>query len=116
MVRDLAVRLLKRQGYKVYAFSNGGEALMAISEISEYVHLLITDVVMPGVNGRVLAQNLRALRPTLKVLYTSGYTGDVIVHHGVLEKGIEFISKPYSLEQLAKRVREVLDKPESQSL
>ena len=115
MVRDLAVRLLKRQGYKVYAFPNGGEALMAISEISEYVHLLITDVVMPGVNGRVLAQNLRALRPTLKVLYTSGYTGDVIVHHGVLDKGIEFLSKPYSLEQLAKRVREVLDKQEPQT-
>jgi len=55
------------------------------------------------------------LRPTLKVLYTSGYTGDVIVHHGVLDKGIEFLSKPYSLEQLAKRVREVLDKQEPQT-
>lgn len=112
MVRDLAVRLLKRQGYKIYAFPNGGEALMAVSAIADYVHLLITDVVMPGVNGRVLSENLRSLRPSLKVLFTSGYTGDVIVHHGVLEKGLEFISKPYSLEQLAKRVREVLDKRE----
>ena len=112
MVRDLAVRLLKRQGYKIYAFPNGGEALMAVSAITDYVHLLITDVVMPGVNGRVLAENLKSLRPSLKVLFTSGYTGDIIVHHGILEKGIEFISKPYSLEQLAKRVREVLDKRE----
>ena len=110
MVRDLAVRLLKRQGYKIYAFPNGGEALMAISGIQGTVHLLITDVVMPGVNGRVLAENLRALRPNISVLFTSGYSGDIIVHHGVLDKGIEFLSKPYSLEQLAKRVREVLDK------
>jgi two-component system, cell cycle sensor histidine kinase and response regulator CckA len=110
MVRDLAVRLLKRQGYRTFAFSNGGEALMAVADIADDVHLLITDVVMPGVNGRVLAQNLRSLRPGLKVLFTSGYTGDVIVHHGVLDKGIEFIAKPYSLEQLAKRVRAVLDK------
>ena len=110
MVRDLAVRLLKRQGYRIFAFPNGGEALMAVSDIHDHVHLLITDVVMPGVNGRVLAQNLRSLRPSIKILFTSGYPGDVIVHHGVLEKGIEFIAKPYSLEQLAKRVRDVLDK------
>jgi two-component system, cell cycle sensor histidine kinase and response regulator CckA len=110
MVRDLAVRLLKRQGYKIYAFPNGGEALMAVAGIEDTVHLLITDVVMPGVNGRVLSENLRALRPTIKVLFTSGYSGDVIVQHGVLDKGIEFLAKPYSLEQLAKRVREVLNK------
>jgi FixJ family two-component response regulator len=83
--------------------------MMAAGELREDFHLLITDVVMPGINGRVLAKNLQALRPAMKVLFTSGYTGDVIVHHGMLEQGIEFISKPYTLEQLAKRVREVLD-------
>lgn len=109
MVREIAVRLLKRQGYRVHAYANGGEAMMAAAEHHEEFQLLITDVVMPGINGRVLAQNLRALRPNMKVLYTSGYTGDVIVHHGMLEEGIEFIAKPYTLELLAKRVREVLD-------
>jgi PAS domain S-box-containing protein len=109
MVREVAVRLLKRQGYRVHAYANGGEAMMAAGELREDFHLLITDVVMPGINGRVLAKNLQALRPAMKVLFTSGYTGDVIVHHGMLEQGIEFISKPYTLEQLAKRVREVLD-------
>ena len=108
-VRELAVRILKRQGYRVHGFANGGEALMAVAELDEDIHLLITDVVMPGINGRVLANNLLKLRPSLKVLFTSGYTGDVIVHHGMLDEGIEFIAKPYTLEQLAKRVREVLD-------
>jgi PAS domain S-box-containing protein len=109
MVREVAVRLLKRQGYRVHAYANGGEAMMAAGELHEEFQLLITDVVMPGINGRVLAKNLRALRPTMKVLFTSGYTGDVIVHHGMLESGTEFIAKPYTLEVLAKRVREVLD-------
>lgn len=109
MVREVAVRLLKRQGYRVHAYANGGEAMMAAGEISEEFNLLITDVVMPGINGRILAQNLRALRPSMKVLFTSGYTGDVMIHHGMLDEGIEFIAKPYTLEQLAQRVRDVLD-------
>jgi PAS domain S-box-containing protein len=109
MVRDLAAKLLKRQGYRVHAFANGAEALLAAGEMNDPIHLLITDVVMPGINGRALADNLVALRPTMKVLFTSGYTGDVIVYHGMLERGVEFVAKPYSLEQLAERVREVLD-------
>ena len=109
MVRDLAARLLRRQGYRVHAYRSGAEALVAAGDIREPIHLLITDVVMPGVNGRVLADNLLLLRPNTKVLFTSGYTGDVIVHHGILEQGVQFMAKPYSLEQLAERVREVLD-------
>jgi FixJ family two-component response regulator len=66
---------------------------------------------MPGMNGQILAQRLLALRPSIKVLFTSGYTANVIVHHGVLNEGVEFLPKPYSLERLARRVREVLDKP-----
>lgn len=109
MVREVAARLLRRQGYRVLAYANGGEAMMAAREMDETFHLLITDVVMPGINGRVLAQNLREIRPGLKVLFTSGYTGEVIMQHGILKEDIEFMAKPYTLELLAKRVREVLD-------
>jgi FixJ family two-component response regulator len=70
---------------------------------------LITDVVMPQMNGRQLAQRLRGVRPELKCLYMSGYTADVIAHRGVLEEGMSFISKPFSLTTLAEKVREVLD-------
>ena len=63
-------------------------------------------------NGQVLTQRLLELRPTMQVLFTSGYTSNVIVHHGVLNEGVEFLPKPYSLERLARRVREVLDKPQ----
>jgi CheY-like chemotaxis protein len=110
-VRALATRLLERQGYLVYAFSNGMAAINAIIGMQMPLHLLITDVIMPGMNGRVLAERIQALRPTIKVLYTSGYTANVIVHHGVLKEGIEFLPKPYSIRALTQRVREVLDKP-----
>jgi two-component system cell cycle sensor histidine kinase/response regulator CckA len=74
--------------------------------------LVITDVVMPRMNGQVLTQRLQQLRPSIRVLFTSGYTANVIVQHGVLKEGVEFLAKPYSLERLARRVREVLDKPQ----
>jgi two-component system, cell cycle sensor histidine kinase and response regulator CckA len=112
IVRSLAVRVLSRQGYAVHAFPSGGEALMAIKGTTEAVHLLVTDVVLPGVNGRVLAQDMRALRPGLRVLFTSGYTEDIIAHHGVLERGIDFIGKPYTPSELAAKVRAVLDRSE----
>jgi PAS domain S-box-containing protein len=110
-VRQLATRLLERQGYLVYAFPDGMAAVNAVIGMQMPLHLLITDVIMPGMNGRVLADRIKALRPTIKVLYTSGYTANVIVHHGVLKEGIEFLPKPYSIRALAQRVREVLDKP-----
>jgi two-component system, cell cycle sensor histidine kinase and response regulator CckA len=78
--------------------------------MAEIPPLLVTDVVMPGMNGQVLMERLLELRPSMKVLFTSGYTANVIVHHGVLREGIEFLAKPYSLDLLAQRVREVLDK------
>jgi len=78
--------------------------------MSEPVHLLMTDVVMPGMNGKELAQTIRELRPEIKVLYASGYTENAIAHHGVLEEGIEFIGKPYAPQTLAVKVREVLNK------
>jgi two-component system cell cycle sensor histidine kinase/response regulator CckA len=111
IVKNLAERVLTRQGYAVSAFPNGGEALMAIQHTAGPVHLLITDVVLPGINGRVLAEHVRAVRPEIRVLFCSGYTEDVVAHHGVLEVGLEFLGKPYSPLDLAKKVREVIDRP-----
>ncbi len=108
-LRALAVKLLSRQGYTVRAFRNGPEALAAAGTLAAPVHLLLTDVVMPGINGRVLAERLVALYPRMKVLFTSGYTENVVVQHGVLKKGINFLPKPYTPQDLALRVRQVLD-------
>jgi PAS domain S-box-containing protein len=111
-VRTIATLMLRRQGYAVHSFADGPSALAAVETMTDDLHLLITDVVMPRMNGQVLTQRILALRPTIKVLFTSGYTANVIVHHGVLNEGVEFLPKPYSLERLARRVREVLDKPQ----
>jgi two-component system, cell cycle sensor histidine kinase and response regulator CckA len=75
------------------------------------IHLLMTDVILPGMNGRRLADTLKTDRPGLKVLFNSGYTENVIVAHGVLEQGLHFISKPFSADALARKVRELLDAP-----
>jgi two-component system cell cycle sensor histidine kinase/response regulator CckA len=110
-VRDLAVRLLKQQGYTVWEAANGEEALRVAHEhAEETIHLLLTDVVMPQVGGKDLAERLKISMPELKVLFTSGYTDDAIVHHGVLSPGINFLQKPFSLATLTQKVREVLDK------
>jgi two-component system, cell cycle sensor histidine kinase and response regulator CckA len=108
-VRDLALMVLKRLGYKVLHAINGGEAFLTLENYQGRVDLLMTDVVMPGINGRELAQKLLKLQPGMKVLFTSGYTENVIVHHGVVEENLNFIGKPYSLQELAKKIREVLD-------
>lgn len=73
------------------------------------MHLLLTGVIMPGMNGRQLFEALKHARPAMKVLYMSGYTGDVIAHHGVLEDGVHFIQKPFSVQTLTEKVRAVLD-------
>ena len=74
------------------------------------IHLLLTDVVMPDMNGRQLAERATALRPKLKVLFMSGYSGDAIVHHGLLGSGTDFVAKPFNAVELQHKVREVLDK------
>lgn len=109
-VRSLALQILKLQGYRVHGFSNGVEALRGVETLSEHIDLLVTDVVMPHMNGHVLSEKMKALRPGIRVLFTSGFTHNVIFRDGVIEDGIEFLAKPYTLEVLAKRVREVLDK------
>ena len=109
IVRDLGVRILKGLGYKVMQASNGDEAIARALEYGDRIDLLMTDVVMPGMHGRELANRLTGIRPETRVLFTSGYTDNAIVHHGVLDEGVAFIGKPYSPSALAKKVRDVLD-------
>ncbi|MGH9650141.1 MAG: ATP-binding protein, partial [Terriglobales bacterium] len=108
-VRKLAAHCLREQGYTVLEASNGTEALQLSRERAEPIHLLVTDVVMPGMGGRDLAGQLIALRPDARVLFVSGYTGNAIVHHGILDPGTFLLSKPFRPVELAKKVREVLD-------
>ncbi|MGQ9510037.1 MAG: ATP-binding protein, partial [Thermodesulfobacteriota bacterium] len=110
VVRKLAVRLLKRQGYRVLEAPDGGQAFLLCEKYSAPIHLILTDVVMPGMSGRELYERLKVIHPDARVLYMSGYTDNAIIHHGVMEEGIDFIQKPFSLEALARKVREVLDK------
>jgi CheY-like chemotaxis protein len=111
LVREHAVALLLGLGYRVTCAADGAEAL-EILRGTEPVDLLFTDVVMPGgLNGRELADAAQVLRPGLKVLYTSGYTENAIVHHGRLDRGVQLLGKPYRRQQLAQKVRAVLDAP-----
>jgi two-component system cell cycle sensor histidine kinase/response regulator CckA len=108
-IRDLARRVLHMQGYTVLEARNGQEALQAAADFPAAVHLLLTDVVMPGESGASLAKQLALSRPGLKTLYMSGYTDNAIAHHGVLDPGIAFLQKPFSPMELARKVRAVLD-------
>jgi PAS domain S-box-containing protein len=108
-ILQMAQLSLQQLGYTVLTASSPEEGLRRSEEHAGPIQLLITDVVMPQMNGRQLAERLSAVRPQLKCLYMSGYTADVIAHRGVLEEGVSFISKPFSLTTLAAKVREVLD-------
>ncbi|OLE53661.1 MAG: hypothetical protein AUG51_12435 [Acidobacteria bacterium 13_1_20CM_3_53_8] len=110
LVRGLVYDTLELEGYKVLVANNGKEALRIGEEYRSEIHLVITDVVMPEMGGRALAEGIARLRTGIKVLYMSGYTDDAIVHHGVLDKGVNFIQKPFAPDALVKRVREALDK------
>ena len=110
-VRKYAVTVLEAYGYRVIQAQSAGEALLALEREPERLDLVLTDVVMPNVSGRELANRLDKLQPGIKVLFMSGYTDNVIVHYGVLEEGAQFIQKPFSPERLATRVREVLGPP-----
>ena len=111
MVRALIRRMLETRGYTVLLASHGDEALRLLERHPGCIDLLMTDVVMPGMSGRDLADRVAELRPSIKVLYLSGYTDDAIVRHGVLEPGIAFLQKPFTADRLARRVREVLRGP-----
>jgi len=108
-VRRLSVRILKERGYKVLEAAQGLDAFVTCDEHEGPIHLLLTDVVMPKMNGRELAEHIAEIRPGIKVLYMSGYTDNTIARHGILEKDMNYIQKPFSVEKLARKVREVLD-------
>ncbi len=108
-VRQLADSILSRLGYKVLCAASGREALAVARAREEAIDLLLTDVVMPEMNGRELFQEMVERYPDLAVLYMSGYTNDVIANRGILDDGVEFIQKPFSVEMLAQRVRAVID-------
>jgi two-component system cell cycle sensor histidine kinase/response regulator CckA len=105
----LTARMIEKHGYTVLVASTPGEALHLTDEYGDKIRLLMTDVVMPGMNGRDLAKNLLDLIPNLKLLFMSGYTADVIAHNGVLDEGVHFIQKPFSVQSLATKLREALD-------
>lgn len=107
-VRNLVVYSLRRQGYTVLEAANGHDALHLAQTYPEKIHLMLTDVVMPGMNGNVLAGKLKESHPNLKIMFMSGYTDSTISDHGILEPGTDFIQKPFSPHNLARQVRKIL--------
>ena len=110
-VRRLGRQYLEMQGYRVLEAPEGAAAIQISNSYSGPIHLLLTDVIMPGMNGRELAQRISALRPDTRVLYMSGYTENAIGHNGTLDAGITLLQKPFTLPALKAKVREVLDTP-----
>jgi DNA-binding NtrC family response regulator len=108
-VRTVSRGILRRSGYQVLEARNAGEALLLAEAHVGTIHLLLADVVMPQVSGPDLAKRLASLRPTMKVLFMSGYTDDSVVRHGVVRSAISFLQKPITPEMLTMKVREVLD-------
>jgi CheY-like chemotaxis protein len=110
-LRALARRVLESRGYEVLEAGSGAQALEIFEKRGSDIKLLLTDVIMPKMGGRELAQKIVAQQPKIKVLFMSGYTDDAIVRHGMLESGTAFVQKPFAPEALAFKVREVLDRP-----
>jgi PAS domain S-box-containing protein len=110
-VRDLTVKMLKQLGYVVLAAASGPEALEISRSDPRRIAALVTDVVMPHMSGRQVADELLLVRPDMKVLYLSGYTESTVIHHGVLDSAVDFLAKPFSREALGQKLREILGKP-----
>ena len=108
-VRNLAREVLEGRGYRVLETAGAMEALEVAERYKEHIHLLLTDVVMPQMGGRELAQHLARLHPETKVLFMSGYADNAVVHHGLLDPGTTLLQKPFTAQALARKLREVLD-------
>jgi len=110
IVRNMTSKILSRLGYKVLKAPNGGEGLSVGENNSGKIDLLLTDVVMPGMNGPELAERLAPSNPEMTILFTSGYTNEDIIHHGIKDQTVNFISKPYTPQELSHKIRKVLEK------
>lgn len=108
-ILNITAIMLEKQGYTVLRADTPGRAIELAREHHDRIHLLMTDVIMPEMNGRDLAKNILPIHPGIKRLFMSGYTADIIAHHGVLDEGVHFIQKPFSLPNMAAMVRDVLD-------
>ena len=111
-VRSLAKEVLESFGYRVLDAAHGADAIQLAENYRGPIHLMLTDVVMPGMTGKELADRMKGLRPATQVLYMSGYSENVIASEGVIDPGIAFISKPLTPQSLAAKVRETLGSPE----
>jgi CheY-like chemotaxis protein len=109
-VRHIASKILKAKGYEILSAENGEKALEVLRAHTGAIHLLLSDIVMPGMNGKQLALEAGKLRPGLRTLFISGYTNEVVSKHGVLESGTDLLLKPFTPESLASKVREILDR------
>jgi CheY-like chemotaxis protein len=116
VVQELAVTLLEEYGYTVLAASDGEEALTIIESRSQRPDLLITDVVMPGMGGKELAERVQSRWPEMRIIFISGYADEAIIRQGVLETDAQFLQKPFAPEALAKKVRNILDGKSDQEL
>jgi PAS domain S-box-containing protein len=108
-IRQLAKTILETLGYRVLEASSPGEAIVLCEKHPRSIHLLLTDMVMPNMNGKELEGKIRAMMPRVRTLFMSGYTGDVIAQHGVFDETVHFLPKPFSVRSLAEKVRQVLD-------
>lgn len=109
-ILEITTILLEKQGYTVLAANTPGDAIELAKKLTDEIDLLMTDVVMPDMNGRDLAENITLFNPNIKILYMSGYTANVIAHHGILDDGINFINKPFSFSSLSAKLRKILNK------
>jgi two-component system, cell cycle sensor histidine kinase and response regulator CckA len=109
-VRGLTLSILRQLGYQVVAAADPAEGLLVLKTADQPFDVVLTDVVMPGMNGRQFAEQVLAKHPSTKVLYMSGYTDDMIVHHGVVDGSVDLLSKPFTIEQLAGKLREILSR------
>jgi two-component system cell cycle sensor histidine kinase/response regulator CckA len=108
-VRELVSNILEKHGYSVITAETNEMLIQVLNDHDGAIHMLLTDVIMPDMNGKELFERLKPIYPEMKVIYMSGYTGNIIAHHGILEDGVHFIQKPFTMSMLTDKIRNVLD-------